>query len=252
MAKFSAQPSHTTAPADTDLLLIDVDLGGSVYETHKTAWPVLRAALGATNGWIPAQQTWTYASATTITVPAGAADIYSVGDKINILQGTWKYFYIVAVADTLLTVTGGSGYTVADAAISANYYSKSATPVGFPQWFNLTAPTWTTSANAFTNQPTGNAAVFNMIGKLVIVRGSAQCHATSGGTGVFVGTYTSAQLPISSTPSTGVAQNFSTNAFGVSYLINAFGGEIRMGKYDLSTLATNSEYFGFNIIYRVA
>jgi hypothetical protein len=42
------------------------------------------------------------------------------GDKIKLTQTTVKYFYIVGVANTLLTVTGGSDYTVANAAITNN------------------------------------------------------------------------------------------------------------------------------------
>ena len=97
-------------------------------------------------GWQAAIGTWTYASATTITVPSGAAAIYSVGDKLMLTQTTVKYFYVVAVADTLLTISGGSSYTLTNAAISANYYSKMATPVGFPQWLNYT-PTGISATN---------------------------------------------------------------------------------------------------------
>ena len=96
-------------------------------------------AVSVTNGgWIPATGVaWTYASATTISVPSGAASIYSVGDKIRIKQGAgYKYYYVVVVADTLLTVTGGSDFTVANAAITDNYYSKATSPVGFPATFN--------------------------------------------------------------------------------------------------------------------
>ena len=42
MAKFSAQPASTVAPADTDLLLIDVNQGGSVYVTSKEEWGYFR------------------------------------------------------------------------------------------------------------------------------------------------------------------------------------------------------------------
>lgn len=91
------------------------------------------------SGWIDPEETWTYASATTITVPSGAASKYAVGDKIKLTQTTVKYFYITAVADTLLTVTGGSDYTLTNTAITDFYYSKAASPLGFPQWFNRTS-----------------------------------------------------------------------------------------------------------------
>lgn len=86
-------------------------------------------------GWIPADQSWAYASANTITVPSGATAIYSVGDKIKITQTTVKYFYVTAVADTTLTVTGGTDYTVANDAITSPYYSKATSPVGFPNFY---------------------------------------------------------------------------------------------------------------------
>lgn len=97
----------------------------------------------ANDGWTLVSDTWTYASATTITVPSGAALLYAIGDKLRIKQGGgYKYYYIIAIADTLLTVTGGSDYTVANAAITDVYYSHMANPVGFPLIFNYT-PTLT-------------------------------------------------------------------------------------------------------------
>ena len=78
------------------------------------------------DGWTPADATWTYASASTITVPSGAASIYQKGDRIKWTQTTVKYGVIVAVADTLLTIAPNDTYAVTDAAISANYYSHQA------------------------------------------------------------------------------------------------------------------------------
>lgn len=101
---------------------------------------------GTGDGWTAINDTWTYASATTITVPSGAESIYSVGDKIKLKQTTVKYFYIVGVADTVLTVTGGSDYTVANATITSPYYSKAVTPVGFPNIFSYT-PTGISASN---------------------------------------------------------------------------------------------------------
>ena len=112
-------------------------------------------------GWIPAQETWAYASATTITVPAGAASKYSIGDKIKLTQTTVKYFYVTGVADTVLTVNGGTDYTVANAAITLNYYSKSASPVGFPHWFAYT----TTASNVTLGTGGTKPARFRMNGR---------------------------------------------------------------------------------------
>lgn len=110
-----------------------------------------RQIAGGLDGWIPAGETWTYASATTITVPSGAASKYQKGDKIKITNNSaTKYFYIVSVADTVLTVTGGSDYTVHDSAITNPYFSKIDNPQGFPHWFAYT-PTF----GGFSADPTG-------------------------------------------------------------------------------------------------
>jgi len=122
---------------------------------------------GLTNwdGWMFANETWTYASATTITVPSGAASKYQKGDKIKLTQSaSVKYFYIIGVADTVLTVTGGSDYTVADAAISTNFYSHQENPLGFPGVFN-----WTPVFTGFSSSPTGGVATFRLQGKMCTV-----------------------------------------------------------------------------------
>jgi len=114
--------------------------------------PVLdaNANLPYRDGWTPATGSWTYASASTITVPTGAASLYRKGDRIKWTQTTVKYGVIVAVADTLLTIAVNTDYTVANAAITANYYSHEANPIGYPHWFSFT-PTYT----GFSVNPTG-------------------------------------------------------------------------------------------------
>jgi len=128
-----------TTPIGTDILPIVDDPGGSPANQKITL-----ANLGIIDGWIPASESWSYASATTITVPSGAASKYRVGDKIKLTQTTTKYFSIIGVADTVLTVTGGTDFTVATpTAITDNYYSHAESPLGFPGWFNYSPSiTW--------------------------------------------------------------------------------------------------------------
>jgi hypothetical protein len=130
-------------------------------------------------GWNLVMSTWTYASATTITVPSGAALIYSVGDKIRFKQGAgYKYFYIIAVADTLLTVTAGSDYTVATpTAITDNYYSKATSPVGFPVCFN-----WAPTPTGFSSVPANGIYRFYMTGNVVTVMVRQPNNGTSNAT----------------------------------------------------------------------
>lgn len=152
------------------------------------------------DGWVGVTDSWTYASATTVTVPSDATAKYSVGDKVKFVQTSTKYFYITAVASTTLTLYGGSDYTVANAAISSINYSKAATPLGFPGGFNFT-PTWTSSGTAPAIGNGTFTGYFSMSGKKVYLRfkfvgGST----TTWGTGTYYIT-----LPV--TGYTGIAAN---------------------------------------------
>ncbi len=108
--------------------------------------------LGPWDGWEDANESWTYASADAptfvITVPTNATLKYSVGMRIKLTQTTVKYFIITAVAATTLTVYGGTDYTLANAAISANFYSSVKAPFGFP----LDPAKWTVEATDVTER----------------------------------------------------------------------------------------------------
>jgi hypothetical protein len=163
------------------------------------------------DGWLEAKETWTYASATTITVPAGALNKYNKGDKIKLTQTTVKYFYIVDVADTTLTITGGTSYTLANAAITNNFYSKASTPLGFPPSFSYT-PTYTFTA---TTAPSGDISYenrcFSINGGILTVRAS-RIYATAG-TGV---TRCDITLPFT------VPSSVDQSAIGGAAMANAF------------------------------
>ena len=91
------------------------------------------------DGWISANETWTYASATTINVPAGALLRFGKGDKLKMTQDDIiKYFYIINVSDTLLTIYSGNDYTLVNSVISNIFYSHISNPIGFPDLFTFT------------------------------------------------------------------------------------------------------------------
>ncbi|HLE35652.1 MAG TPA: carbohydrate binding domain-containing protein, partial [Candidatus Acidoferrales bacterium] len=93
-------------------------------------------------GWFAPNETWTYASATTFTVPGDQTVKYHKGTKIKLTQTTEKYFYVIGSSygapNTTVTVTGGSDYSLANAAITLPFFSYAETPQGFPGWFNWT------------------------------------------------------------------------------------------------------------------
>jgi hypothetical protein len=124
-----------------DGAVVSPTITGATINTSTSNSQTLNTPIVATptmrnwDGWQDAAETWTYASATTITVPSDATTKYAVGDKIKLTQSaTVKYFYIVAVAATTLTITGGSDYTLTNNTISSNFYSHQSSPLGFPNW----------------------------------------------------------------------------------------------------------------------
>lgn len=123
-------------------------------------WAVPSAGGIGADGWTSTSDSWTYASANTVTVPSGAASLYQKGDRVKFTQTTVKYFVITAVADTVLTFAVSTDYVVANAAISAISYSHQANPIGFPSSFAYT-PTF----GGFSAGPTATGK-FSVVGNL--------------------------------------------------------------------------------------
>lgn len=131
-----------------------------------------KVATDFVSAWIGISDTWTYASAITITVPSGATSLYQKGDKIRLKQGgNYKYFVISTVADTLLTFYSSSDYSVANAAITDIYFSRKENPFGWPDWFNN--PTVTMNVSYFDDgaggQPTQVSCRWSIHAKKCIV-----------------------------------------------------------------------------------
>lgn len=124
----------------SEIYLEDATIDGVPYPSqggHPISLTYLNEALSPfshlLSGWAPAIETWAYASADRIDVPSGAMNRYQRGDKIRFKQGgDWKYFFVDSVLDTRLVLRGLSGATVENAPITDAYYSKAASPQGFP------------------------------------------------------------------------------------------------------------------------
>lgn len=164
---YLANPVAELAAADL-LYLLD-DPGG--IPTHGAIRKDDLFAQIYNGGWIETSEAWTYASATTINVPTDATARFQKGWGIRFKQGgTYKYMYMTTVAAALLTVTGGSDYIVANAAIT----DVAVTPnpqgaFGFPLWFNTASLTVdvTTMDNGAGGQPTTVTSKFMIVGKTI-------------------------------------------------------------------------------------
>lgn len=182
-------------------------------------------------GWQGITAPWSYASATTVTVPTDATLLYEVGDRVRFKQGAgYKYFYVIGVAATVLTLTGGTDYTVANAAITEVGVSKAPNPVGFPSGFNY-APTYT----GFSVDPTYTSKRFSIIGR--------EC--TFGVAGVSVGTsnttaYT-VSLPVTATTAASYL-TYSPLSYGVDNGTSIGSG----GIVSIAASATTASLFSTN------
>lgn len=117
-------------------------------------------------GWLLLAASGTRVSNTSFTVSGDVTDQIAVGDKLKITDTTTKYLYVTAATyeapNTTITVTGGTDYVV-DGNPTNIYYSKAASPVGFPGWFSWT-PVW----SGFSVNPT-TVARFMLEGSKVTV-----------------------------------------------------------------------------------
>ncbi len=100
----------------------------------------LAVSKGNNSGWIDDLNTWSYSSADSptfvISVAADMTGLIGVGDRIRLTQTTVRYFIVTAVGSysggaTLITVYGGTDYTLDNAAISSPAYSHCKAPFGF-------------------------------------------------------------------------------------------------------------------------
>jgi hypothetical protein len=123
------------------------------------------------DGWILDLNTynWTYVSATTFIVSGDVRTRFPVGTKIKLTQTTVKYFYVVSTSysspNTTITVSGGSDYTLANAAITLPYYSYVENPQGFPHWFNFACVPSGTSGSAGTYAESQSTCKFALNGR---------------------------------------------------------------------------------------
>jgi len=150
---------------------------------------------GSLDGWIYANETWTYASSTTFTISGDKTGKYQKGDKIRLKQGGgYKYFYITNVSysnpNTTVTITGGNDYSLANAAITDNYYSKVTNPIGFPIFFKLTSSQISFDTSTIDNnaggQPPLDKCYFKIDGNYLTLFVSLAGGAYKNGNGTFI------------------------------------------------------------------
>jgi hypothetical protein len=137
------QLTPVTVLSDSDLFVVVVN-PGAAPETKSVQKSII------SGGWSEISEAWSYASASTITIPSGGTSRFSAGVKIRFKQGGgYKYYVGRTIASTLITVVTNTDYTVANSAITDIAISYADRPEGFPTRF-----TFTCNLTASTTNPT--------------------------------------------------------------------------------------------------
>lgn len=156
---------HAQDGTHTDITTTSINNAGAMIQTGPLT-------LKTYDGWIQATDTWTYASATTITVAGvDVTGLIEPGDRLKITQTTAKYFIVTKVAfstNSTITVYGGTDYTVANAAITNPAYSRDKSPFGFP-----TSPTkWTIETSNTTARSTNSVTLATLTDTITVPIGA--------------------------------------------------------------------------------
>ena len=214
-------------------------------------------SVGAIGGWNEVSDTWTRASANTFNVPTGAASFYKKGMGVRWKEngtGNYKYGYITVVADTLVTVTAGTDYTISVSTITNIAYTLTPlTAIGFPVKFTCAAPTWNTATidnGTGGVQPTAGTTSFIVRGnkiELTLSLGAAGVVKNGAGNVITVSTIP-ATLPAIVAPIAGVIGHglFATKtSVAVVYYISSTSFQI----FSTNAIADNANiaYTNFKI-----
>lgn len=191
-----------TAIVDEDAMTSD---SATKVPTQQSVKAYVDARTG--DGWLASTDTWTYASASTFTI-AGVdrTGVYTKGTRLKFTQTSAKYAVVVSSSfstDTTVTIAVNTDYTIANAAITAPYYSYMDNPAGYPTHFAYT-PAFT----GFTGTvPTGTFR-YAIIGKTCWVTIFGDTPGTSNATGFTVG------VPIAAvSTSAGIATTYDNGAW---------------------------------------
>lgn len=181
MPKIPALPP-ITAPDAADLLPIEdvsANTTKSITLTKLKEWfQALTTFVTSTmvdwatmTGWQTETATWTYNAANKFTVPGDQTARYSKGTRLKWTQTTVKYGVVIAssyaASVTTVTIATNTDYTIANAAISANYYSYVVNPQGYPPYFSFTGVVTVPGGTVPTYST--NSCKFSITGGLVTV-----------------------------------------------------------------------------------
>ena len=130
---FPTNPDTYTTKVDG----VDTVMAAHINNLQDAMMAVEDFALDLRDGWCYDTDTWVYVSPTSFKITGKDVRYrFPKGTKIKLVQsGSTKYFYVTATAysaDTTITITGGSDYSLANATISGQAYSYADSPQNYP------------------------------------------------------------------------------------------------------------------------
>jgi hypothetical protein len=238
----------TFAPLSTDYIRgigdpLGTPLSGNILISS------LDTLLGVSSGWIPSTATWSYSSADAPVfvafVNANMTGILTVGMRVKLTQTTAKYFIIHAVGaysggNTLVTLYGGTDYTLANAAITSPYFSPVKIPFGFP----ASPSKWTVTATDTSSrtQASPTATTWYNLGSVSI---SVPIGCWKLGYTVSVYADRAAAGAVDEFTTLSTANNSESNASltNVFYATEVKGLQNQSVKYDIIAVAAKTAYY---------
>lgn len=200
--------------------------------------------LGTVDLWVATNITLTYSSADSpvyvATTGSDMTGVWSVGMRIKLTQTTVKYFIIVAIDASTVTLYGGTDYTLANAAISSVYYSSAAAPQGFP----MDPTKWTVRVRDTSDRQQANpvAGTWYNIGSLSITIPIGAWRVRWSGIASF-NRASNGEIDQYGTLSTANSTESDSDFTARHYLNNATGGSSLIGREKTLVLASKTPYY---------
>ncbi len=161
--------------------IVPTNAAGGVLSGNYPDPGFATGAVAGIDGWTDdTARTWTYVSASTFTVTGDQTAVFQKGTRLKFTQTTVKYAVVVSAAFstvTTVTILVNTDYTLANAAITANFYSYQESPQGYPDWFS-----WTPTFTGFSADPTPAGCKVGIRGQTAFVHFGISATGTSNAT----------------------------------------------------------------------
>lgn len=122
----------------------------------------------AQDGWIPFNDTLTYVSSSSFTIPGDWTNRLDKGDRIKVFNVSQKYFYVLSASFgagiTTVNIYAGTTHVLANAVITDPFFSHDESPTSFPDYFDYT-PSYIPGGGMTFSPTTVNNARFSISGR---------------------------------------------------------------------------------------